>query len=268
MIDFQEIFKSYAMRDNRKEGDYEKDGYLMCGKCHTKKQYEVKGYKVPIPCKCRQAEIIAERECIERERQTNYITQLQNNIPHEYRKYTFENDDNSNSSISIACKKYVDKWDEMKSNNIGILFIGTVGTGKTYMACAIANALVGKGVSVKITSIPRLLNKLQNTDDKREYINELKQYELLVVDDLGAERGTSYAVEQVYSVVDARLNKPLIVTTNLTLDEMQNAQEIQYKRIYERVLEACPIKISITGQSKRIKITDERLKKAKDILKS
>jgi DNA replication protein DnaC len=64
---------------------------------------------------------------------------------------------------------------------------------------------------------------------------------LLVFDDLGAERGTEFAREQVYNVVNARWEsgRPFIVTTNLTLQEMQNEEQMVLKRIYDRVLDVC-----------------------------
>ena len=64
---------------------------------------------------------------------------------------------------------------------------------------------------------------------------------MLVFDDLGAERGTEFAREQVYNVVNARWEsgRPFIVTTNLTLQEMQNEEQMVLKRIYDRVLDVC-----------------------------
>ena len=58
---------------------------------------------------------------------------------------------------------------------------------------------------------------------------------------LGAERGTEFAREQVYNVVNARWEsgRPFIVTTNLTLQEMQNEEQMVLKRIYDRVLDVC-----------------------------
>ena len=59
---------------------------------------------------------------------------------------------------------------------------------------------------------------------RNEYISRLCSFPLLIIDDFGMERGTEYGLEQVYNVIDSRYrsNKPLIVTTNLTLHELQH----------------------------------------------
>jgi len=55
----------------------------------------------------------------------------------------------------------VEKWPEMRDKNVGMLFYGDVGTGKSFYACCIANALLDKGVSVLVTSSPKILEKIQ-----------------------------------------------------------------------------------------------------------
>ena len=100
-----------------------------------------------------------------------------------------------------------------------------------------------------MTNFARILNALNGmyAEDRNRYIDSLNQYSLLIIDDLGAERGTEYALEQVFNIVDARLRSdlPLIVTTNLTLNEMKHPADLAHERIYSRVLERCiPLKIN------------------------
>ncbi len=90
-------------------------------------------------------------------------------------------------------------------------------------------------VTVLMTNFATILNDLNSHyADRNEYIQSLCRNRLLIIDDLGMERGTDYGLEQVYNVIDARYrsNKPLIITTNLTLNEMQNETNIARKRIY------------------------------------
>ena len=103
---------------------------------------------------------------------------------------------------------------------------------------AIPNAVLAQLDSAVITSFPRILNLLQSTQDKQALLDRMQRYSLLVLDDLGAERDTAYAAEQVFNVVDARVQTglPLVVTTNLSVKEMQEADSMQLKRIYDRVL--------------------------------
>ena len=57
------------------------------------------------------------------------------------------------------------------------------------------------------------------------------------------ERGTEYGLEQVFNVIDSRYRsgKPLIVTTNLTLDDLRNPEDTAHSRIYDRLLSICRI---------------------------
>lgn len=61
---------------------------------------------------------------------------------------------------------------------------------------------------------------------------KLCRYPLLIIDDFGMERDTSYGLEQLYNVIDSRYRskKPLIVTTNLTLQELQNPEGNAWKK--------------------------------------
>ena len=257
------------------------EGLLMCGKCHTRKQCEIEipgedgtdiKRRVFCACKCRQAEIEAEHKAQERYEFQKRLEALRRDgiTDKAYLRHTFENDDRRSASISDVCRRYADKWNEMKAENIGILFYGGVGTGKTFYACCIANELINKLVSVGITNLPRILNRLQNgyQEERQQLIDGLQRYSLLVIDDLGVERDSSYSVEQVYNVIDtrSRSGKPLIITTNLSLKEIQNAQSLAHQRIYDRVLELCPIRLALTGSSRRIENASARRDKAREIL--
>lgn len=133
-----------------------------------------------------------------------------------------------------------------------------------------ANALIDRNIMAGVTSFPQILNFMQTApdDERRAIIRGFGWFELLVIDDLGAERDTSYSTEQVFSIVDARLRsgKPVIVTTNLSVQDLENSKEMAYSRIYDRILEMCPIRISVTGQSRRQTIAQERRKAALEIL--
>ena len=154
---------------------------------------------------------------------------------HALYSWTFDKDNGKNPIMWMA-RDYVDKWSDALSDNTGLVLWGDVGTGKTFFAACIANALVEQNVSVKMTNFSTILNDLFTESDKNKYLNRLNDHSLLIIDDLGIERGTEYALEQVYNVIDTRYKsgKPLIVTTNLTLDELktQIEKDLQAKQIY------------------------------------
>lgn len=152
-------------------------------------------------------------------------------------------------------KNYVKHFEEFKKQGKGLILHGTVGTGKSHIAACIANALIDKGQKVLMTNFATMVNTLQSTfDGRQEYIDSLNRYALLIIDDLGTERRSEYMQEQVFNIIDSRYRSglPMIITTNLTGDEITKTDDIGNSRIYDRILEKCqPIKVS--GQSIRRK---------------
>ena len=140
--------------------------------------------------------------------------------------------------------------------------------GKSYLAGCIANALMKKEISVRMTNFALILNDLAATfEGKNEYISNLCRYPLLILDDFGMERGTEYGLEQVYNVIDSRYRsgKPLIVTTNLTLTELQNPQDTPHARIYDRLLEMCA-PVCFSGENFRRESAQNKLNRLKQLM--
>ena len=156
----------------------------------------------------------------------------------------------------------------MEKDCTGLLLWGDVGTGKTFIAGCIANALIEKGIPVLMTNFSRILNTLSGmfNEDRNTFIESLNQYTLLIIDDLGIERDSKYGLEQVFNVIDSRYRcqKPLIITTNLTLVEMKNA-DLDHTRIYDRILEMCtPMRIN--NQNIRKINAETKLNEARKLL--
>ncbi len=236
------------------------DGLLYCGKCHTPKQCVINlGGRTLTPrciCKCEGEKLEAEREeFLKRQRETEIrILKADSGMSSRLLRYRFEDYDvtSENGKVYRVCKKYADNFGAMLAKNQGLLLWGGVGTGKTFSAACIANALLDVGVPVIMTSFVTLLGASKGFDIDTKLIESLNQAKLLIIDDLGAERSTDFALEKVYSIIDGRYSAglPMILTTNLELSEMQNCSDIRYKRVYERILEVCyPVKIG--GQSRR-----------------
>lgn len=156
-----------------------------------------------------------------------------------------------NARMFKIAKNYVERFDEMYGRGQGILFWGSVGTGKSYTAAAIANELLEKRVSVIMTSFIKLAKEWGASE---EMVARLNRARLLVIDDLGAERSTDYALEKVYDIIDSRYRsgKPMILTTNLEMSQMKECEDIRYTRIYDRIFEMCyPVKVSGLSWRKR-----------------
>ena len=258
----------------KNEGDYlGKDGLLYCGKCHTKKQTEVifRGIKRHPMCLCK-----CETEKRDREEEEKKRIEFERKVKNLRRagfpesnmqEWTFENDDMTNSRVTNAMKKYVENFDEMKKQGKGLLLYGSVGTGKTFAACEVANALIDKGYPVLVTNFARIINSLQATFNRQEYIDSFNRFSLIVIDDLGIERNTEFAKEQVYNIIDSRyrVGLPMIITTNLSIDKIKKPDDIENGRIYDRILERC-FPVEVTGQSRRRKAIRENYNDIKNML--
>ena len=181
-------------------------------------------------------------------------------------EWTFENADMSDAVMHKA-KRYVDNWEEMKRNHIGCLFWGPVGTGKSFIAGCIANELLKQEVMVKMTNFNTIIDDIFPLADKTEYINALASYQLLIIDDLGVERNSEYALGIIFSVIDRRIRsgRPLIITTNLPLIEIKSETMLDKRRIYDRILEMCT-PMYVGGTSKREVIASMKMEKAKTLL--
>lgn len=256
------IIKRIAKEPVKKEGDYiGEDGLLYCGKCHTKKQVKLtlSDGKVITPmclCKCESEEREKrEREQKERERIIEVERYRSVGFPDkELKKCTFETDCDKESQASKASRRYVENFSDFYKVGKGLMFYGKVGTGKTFLASCIANALINECIPCMVTNFTRITNKLQSTfEEKQEYLDSLNRFNLLVIDDFGMERNTEYMNEIVYNVIDSRYRsgKPLIVTTNLTMQEINNTDDIDKQRIYSRINEMC-VPIRVEGKDRRL----------------
>ena len=217
--------------------DYIENGLLYCGKCHTPKEFRgsflgmVK--VVPCLCRCRSEKLAAEEQQRKAEKRQARIRQ--------HRRASFLESDMQNWNFT-----------QVREQGKGLLLYGGVGTGKTFAAACIANALIDSGRTCLMTNFARVLNTLWSIEEKQAYIDSFNQFDLLVLDDLGAERRSEYAQEQVFNVIDARYRAklPMIITTNLSIDEIKKPDSIGNSRIYDRVLEMCH-PVEVTGKSRR-----------------
>ncbi len=280
---FDEMISKFASdveKNSRSDTDYiASDGLSHCGKCHAPKQIRMKfnGMKekvLPVMCDCMKADIAKQEEAKKRDEKRKKIEHLRENslIDKRYENCSFETitvTDDNRKQVRI-CKRYAVKFEELYKSNQGLLLYGDVGTGKTVLACCIANYLMEHLHSVYSTSFVEILRHSQgfNHDEKEEIIQRrMRTAELVILDDLGAERGTDYGLEVVYNIIDGRYRsgKPMIVTTNLSLIQMQNPDDVRYARIYQRVLHVC-YPVMFAGKSFRLKEAANRYDAIKSLL--
>lgn len=237
---------------------------MLCGQQQISKQQRV-------ICDCDQGRNAAEQERAQQREFEARLAQAWSGTGlaiATFRHDTFEADDGADEKISRTCRRYVEKWAEIREKNYGLLFYGSVGTGKTFLSHAIANALIAQGVSVLVTNFSKILNVIMSSRDRQQVLDSMNAYQLLVIDDLGAERGTEFAREVTYSVIDQRgqAGLPLIVTTNLSLAEIRDTQDMALRRIYDRLEALCPITLCMDGPSRRTADAERRRQDARKLL--
>lgn len=253
------------------------DGLKYCGKCHTPKEaffaekHRFNGIdRHPTDCKCA-AEERERRDAEMREfNRMSRISLLRSEAFHDIpaADWTFENATAMTPQL-VKAREYADKWEDFSREGIGLLLFGNVGTGKSYAAGCIANALIDRMISVLYISMSDVVNRMQGNfgSDRDVYLKQLMRPDLLILDDLGAERNTSYGKERVFDVVNRRLllRKPMIITTNIALSVMQKATDLDDRRIYDRILEVC-VPVLFDGENFRKGNAAENLKKAARLL--
>jgi DNA replication protein DnaC len=254
-------------------GDYyDSEGFLVCGKCHTRRQVEVNmpdlkavpfdpkkkvRVKMPVSCRCRAERRYQEEQMLQQDKDMRAMEALkrQSLMDERLRDVSFDSfrKTNDNAYNLKLCLRYANHFDEMLAKNQGLLFYGGVGTGKTFAAACIANQLLNQRIPVIMTSFVKLLESMQGfSEDDSVLIARLNRAKLLIIDDLGAERSTDYALEKVYDIVDSRYRAklPIILTTNLSMTELKESTDIRYTRIYDRIFEMC-YPMQFKGQSWR-----------------
>ena len=254
------------------------DGLIHCKKCGGQRQTVVPcfgkpGYFMPrCICQCQREAEEQRKAAEERQRRMERIKRrkaqgLQDRYLYDY---TFANDNGQNPLMDKA-RAYVENWKEAYRNNTGLLLFGDVGTGKSFFAGCIANALLDRDVPVLMTNFPTILNRLTGmfSEDRSEFIASFDEYDLLIIDDLGVERSTEYAMEQMFFVIDSRYRsrRPMIITTNLKLSELKNPPDLAHARIYDRILERCA-PILFDGKNFREENAGATRQAAKDIVSS
>jgi len=130
-----------------------------------------------------------------------------------------------------------------------LVLVGTVGSGKTWLACAAARPRFMAGDDLAFMPIVELLDALRpgGPDNAME---EACGVDLLIIDDLGTEKPTEWTAERLYAVVNRRWmeERPTIVTSNLDPEELETAVGA---RMYSRLVGSDAVTVRLTGPDRR-----------------
>ena len=255
-----DIVQAMANESHRRisirEGDYRKDGIWYCGICHTPKQYNRQAGEIWINamclCECQREAYDREEAAWRKKSEEKEITRKKISCfpAAAMTNWTFENDDRARPVVSDMCARYCDSFGDALKDGTGILFYGGVGTGKSYYAACIANRLIEDGYTVRFDNARGYADKA--FEDKEDFLDTISGADLLILDDLGMERTTDYMRETVFQILDKRCQsgKPIIVTTNLTNDQLKAPRSVDEDRVFSRLLEST-VPILMKGEDRR-----------------
>lgn len=227
-----------------------------------------------------EAERLANEEAIKRAKEAERLNERIRKIVGEsgmgerFLRRTFETFQvtKDNRKAYEMAKRYADNFDDLlprrngpEPGRNGLFIAGPKGTGKTHLAAAIANQLMSQGVPVVCMTMIDLLERIKRTF-KREDIDEssvldiYKTAPLLIIDDIGKEPATEWAISTIYNIINGRYEAylPIIVTTNYDDASLikrltpENGDSIAAEAIVDRLREMCQ-GIVMSGESWRSK---------------
>ena len=155
------------------------------------------------------------------------------------------------------CKNY-----DRSTPHKGLYLHGTFGCGKTYLISAAFNELAKKRITTEIVYYPELLRNLKSDFDLfGDTIDYLENVDLLLIDDIGAEKVTEWSRDEILgTLLQHRMNnyKTTFFTSNLTIEELEQHliissnidEKVKARRIIERVKQLTE-DIELIGENKR-----------------
>lgn len=251
------------------------DGLLICGKCHTQKECVLTkkdGTTRTVRCACKCSVEQNAREAMEkrkRDRMQYLDSMRRTGFPDaEMREWTFAKSDHTDQRNENIAYRYVSNFAAMRKQGTGLLLCGQVGTGKSFLAACIANELISQGTPCLMTNFSRIISRVsEKFGGDQKYLDDLNRFDLLVIDDLGAERDSEFTWEKVMNVIDARYRAglPIIITTNLMPKEIYDPSDIRRQRVFSRLKEMC-VCLEVKGADRRGKKMQDKLQTAKSLL--
>ncbi|MFT6586062.1 MAG: DNA replication protein DnaC [Cognaticolwellia sp.] len=191
-------------------------------------------------------------------------------IPKRYLNRTFDNYNVSSQQQQLALnvsRHYASHFDERLENGGGLILQGKPGTGKTHLACAIANAVITNGGSARFTTVMQLVRAIRATwkrdseQSESDVLQSIVDYDLLIIDEIGVQYETESEKLILFDVLNGRYEnvKPTILLTNLVGEELNACIG---ERNVDRIQEGGGSTISFTWGSYRANVYQDKALKS------
>ena len=156
-------------------------------------------------------------------------------------------------AVDAAARQLVaDALNEPRAARRGLLVYGANGVGKTYLAAAVANEVIANGGRCRWVRLESLMRQGSQAMELEICRACSKALSLVVLDDFGSERKSSFGVAQTFAMVDAlyEAKATLLVTTNLTRSQIASPATVEARRVLDRIKERCRC-VAYEGPNKR-----------------
>ena len=157
---------------------------------------------------------------------------------------------------ATATNPEVSAWcDQFGDDSPSLMIVGPVGTGKTHQAFGAIRSLAARGVTVSwhADTAPSLFASLRPRDgrDGESEYRKIATTDLLLLDDLGAAKGSEWTEETLYRLINDRYEAmlPSLFTSNIPPTELRN---VLGNRITSRLAEMCQM-VALRGTDRRLK---------------
>ena len=166
-------------------------------------------------------------------------------IPERFKSHSFDTFIDSTDDQKAKkkhCLGYAKNFDAVKKAGMSMIFCGTTGTGKTHLACSIANNIIQQGNTSVFISVLRAIRQVKetyarsNTKTEQEAINWFLSPDLLILDEVGVQFGTDAEKMILFEIINERYQnmKPTILISNLN---PQAIKEYVGDRVMDRMKE-------------------------------
>ncbi|MGX0340927.1 ATP-binding protein [Staphylococcus hominis] len=254
---FQNLVKQAGFKNKIVKQEFD----LHCSNCGRKYDYYEfdNGQVVKDGCDCDMIALAKQStENYKKKQRRNKAERIfkQSIMNEDLKQASFGNYEPTNKQLEYAkqlCKRYADNF--TLDNKQSLLIQGTFGTGKSHLSMSIVKEVKAKGYTVLYMNVPQLISTIKNTYNNQTVMTEqelariVSDVDLMVFDDYGINMN-EFATSKMFELIESRIGKHNIFTTNLDEKEMTRNKDLQ--RIFSRIMSNTTL-IKMDGQDYRTK---------------